>query len=537
MAVGTAHAGTLNELLDARVADGGDEPALIQGDTRITYAEVAARVRRVAAGLARLGIGPGDRVAVWLGNDPAWIELEFALARLGAVAVAINTKYRRHEVEDIVGRSGARALVLPPTLGEIDCLALIADCDDEALAALETLVLVGDAPAADRCAGRSLLSYAALDAHGEHARDEGTPDAPCMIFTSSGTTSAPKLVTHRQAALVHHALAAADAFGYRGAADTVVLAMLPYCGVFGFNTVMGAFAAGRPTVLLPAFEAGAAVAAIERHGVTHTNGADEMFRRILDAAEPVSRIATLREGAFANFSADAAALVDRAHALGIKLFQTYGASEVQALMVYAAAGSGPERWAVGGGTPSSPDTRVRVRDTETGRLLGPGESGEIEVGGPHVMVGYLGNDEANAKTFTDDGFVRTGDLGYMESGDTFVYLARLGDTLRLGGFLVNPREIEAYLESFDAIDQAQVVAVDTERGPRPVAWVIVPAGHHLDADSIIAACQADMAKYKVPVRLIETEAFPTTPSANGVKIQKAKLRERAQAEIDAGVSS
>ena len=103
MAVGTAHAGTLNELLDARVADGGDDPALIQGDTRITYAEVAARVRRVAAGLARLGIGPGDRVAVWLGNDPAWIELEFALARLGAVAVAINTKYRRHEVEDIVG--------------------------------------------------------------------------------------------------------------------------------------------------------------------------------------------------------------------------------------------------------------------------------------------------------------------------------------------------------------------------------------------------------------------------------------------------
>lgn len=528
---------TLNQLLDALVADNGDTTALIHGNERITYAEVAARVRRVAAGLAELGIGPGDKVAVWLGNHPAWIELEFALARLGAVAVAINTKYKRHEVEDIVSRSGAVALVLPLTLGEVDCLELIDGCDAERLRALKTLILVDGDASAGRHGARALRAYEHLLGESEHPHDAGAPDAACMIFTSSGTTSAPKLVTHCQSAIAHHALAVAESFGYRDSKDAVILAMLPYCGVFGFNTVMGAFAAGRPIVLMPAFSAKAAVAAIEHFGITHTNGSDEMFRRIIAAAEPASRIASLREGAFANFSADAATLVDQGAALGLKLFQTYGASEVQALMVYAADGSGPERWALGGGTPASSGTRVRVRDTETGELVAAGAQGEIEVGGPNVMIGYLGNDAATAKAFTEDGYVRTGDLGYMETGDTFVYLARLGDTLRLGGFLVNPREIEAYLEDFDAIAAAQVVAVDTDRGPRPVAWVIPAAGATPDAQAIIAACQADMAKYKVPIRLLTVDAFPTTPSPNGVKIQKAKLRERAQAEIDAAVSS
>jgi len=524
---------TLGALLEGVAAERGDAPALICGDESQSFAALARNARKVAAGLAGLGVGRGDKVAVWLANVPAWVELEFALARLGAVAVAINTRYRRHEVEDIIERSGARLLVLQPSLKGTDYLGLVEQFDEARLANLEALVLVGGDTHPARIKGRPAVAYEDLLGRDEYPSDDGQPDLACNAFTSSGTTSAPKLVLHRQAAIAHHARAVADTFSYRQTPDTVVLGMLPFCGVFGFNTIMGALAAGRPAVLLPVYDAEEAVARIERHRVTHTSGSDEMFRRIFDAARPPSRIASLKEGAFANFSTDAAALVERAVNQDIKLFQTYGSSEVQALMSYAADGSGPRRWALGGGKPSSPEIRVRVRDPESGELLADGEQGELEIAGPNVMIGYLNNPEATRETMIADGFARTGDLGYTEGPDSFVYLARLGDALRLGGFLVNPREIEAYLEAFEAIRLAQVVAVDTERGPRPVAFVIPESGASFDEAAVIRACLSDMAKFKVPVRIAALERFPTTSSANGEKIQKARLREMAKELVDA----
>lgn len=523
---------TLSALLEGVVAERGDRTALIHGDDRLSFAALARNVLAVAAGLARLGVRRGDRVAVWLPNVPAWVELEFALARLGAMAVAINTKYRRHEVEDILERSGARLLVLQPSLNGTDYLSLVEEFDSARLGNLDAFVSVGDEPCAQAIKGRSILAYSELLTQGGHAADDSAPDSLCNAFTSSGTTSAPKLVLHRQAAIVHHARAVAHTFSYRQTPNTVVLGMLPFCGVFGFNTIMGALAAGRPVVLLPVYDAAQAVAQIERHRVTHTSGSDEMFRRIFDAASPPSRLQSLKEGAFANFSTDAAGLVEQAVHRGIKLFQTYGSSEVQALMSYAAPGSGPKRWALGGGLPSSPQIRVRARDPESGKLLADGERGELEIGGPNVMVGYLNNQEATSAAMTPDGFVRTGDLGYTEGADSFVYLARLGDALRLGGFLVNPHEIEDYLEQFESIKLAQVVGVDTDRGPRPVAFVILEPGETFSESAVIDTCRSNMAKFKVPVRIVALEQFPTTSSANGEKIQKAKLRDMAQRLVD-----
>ncbi len=523
---------TLSALLAALVARHGDETALIAGNEAISFATLESNTRSLAGGLAALGIARGDRVAIWLPSVPAWVELEFALARLGAIAVAINTQYRKHEVEDIVERSGARLLVLQPKLGKTDYLSLAEQFDDTRIASLKAFVLVNEGVATHCVKGRCTLDYRSLMIHAEYKADDGHPDYPCNTFTSSGTTSSPKLTLYNQAAVVSHSLAVAQAFPFHEP-SAVVLDMLPFCGVFGFSMVMGALAAARPTVLLPVYDAAEAVALIEQHKVTHTAGSDEMFRRIFAAAAPTSRIASLKEGAFANFGGDAVALVAQAVELDIKLFQTYGSSEVQALMTYTAPEAGPQRWALGGGMPCSPKVQVRVRDPNTGQLLPDGESGEIEISGPNVMAGYINNPVAERSTFTSDGYVRTGDLGYMENSRSFVYLARLGDTLRLGGFLVNPREIEAYLESHDGIALAQVVAVDTDQGPRPMAFVMLDSGARLDEAAVIRDCLATMAKFKVPVRVVALERFPTTSSANGEKIQKAKLREMARPLIEA----
>jgi fatty-acyl-CoA synthase len=168
-----------------------------------------------------------------------------------------------------------------------------------------------------------------------------------------------------------------------------------------------------------------------------------------------------------------------------------------------------------------------VRSVDDGSLKPPGESGELEIRGPSVMVGYLGDDEAAREAFTDDGYLRSGDLGALVEGDGFVYLTRRGDVLRLGGFLVSPVEIEDFLEKLEPVRAAQVVGVDTPSGAAPVAFVIPASGQDVDERWIIGRCEADLAKFKVPRRVICVDQFPTTPSANGERVQRQVLRRRA----------
>ena len=149
------------------------------------------------------------------------------------------------------------------------------------------------------------------------------------------------------------------------------------------------------------------------------------------------------------------------------------------------------------------------------------------------MIGYINNPQAEKEIFTDDGFICTGDLGYLTE-DGFVYLTRLGDTLRLSGFLVSPREIEAYLEGLPGIAAAQVVDASTERGDRPVAFVVMEEGYELDEAGVIDRCQEGMAKFKVPKRVIALEDFPTVDSANGPKVQRNRLREMAEKALEDG---
>ena len=174
--------------------------------------------------------------------------------------------------------------------------------------------------------------------------------------------------------------------------------------------------------------------------------------------------------------------------------------------------------------------QLKVCD-EQGNELANGEVGELWIKGPNVLAEYWNKAEATAETFTSDGFVRSGDLGYATEGGGFVYLARMGDTLRLGGFLVSPLEIEAFLNEHPMVSGAQVVGVTTEKGPRPVSFVTLTDRDAFDEAALVAYCAGGLARYKVPTRIIPIEAFPTTKSANGTKIQKARLREMAQEAV------
>jgi fatty-acyl-CoA synthase len=495
-----------------------EAPAFLHGDRALSFAELHEQSLRAAQGLSDLGVGPGDRVALWLPNLPAYPILYFACTRLGAIAVAVNTRYRAVEVADIVGRSGAKVLACEPGFRGIDFLSILAEIDPAALNALAALVFVGDAPERVPPAVEQLrrVPFDRLQSRPRHGANHATPKAPCNIFTTSGTTSAPKFVLHRQGAIASHAQQVARGFGF-SAPETLSLAVLPLCGVFGFNQAMATLAAGKPTVLVESYEIEAIARLIERHRPTTMFGSDDMYARLLDLVPSERPFPSIKWAGWANFNASLVDLPKRAEARALSLCGLYGMSEVQALYARQPLDAPLQRRVLGGGVPVSPLAHVRVRD------------GELECAGPSLMVGYYGNEKATAEVMTRDGYVRTGDLAEMDGHGGFTFLSRMGDVLRLSGFLVNPLEIETHIQKLPGIAACQTIALARSDGVRAVAFVILEPGAALDEANVIAHCKRGLANYKVPTRVFAIDEFPVTPSPNGPKIQRNKLRQRAEA--------
>ncbi|MBZ0217282.1 MAG: AMP-binding protein, partial [Fimbriimonadaceae bacterium] len=215
---------------------------------------------------------------------------------------------------------------------------------------------------------------------------------------------------------------------------------------------------------------------------------------------------------------------------GLKLVGLYGMSETQALYARQPLDAPVERRALAGGNLTSIDAHAEIRDPQTGALLPPGQSGELYLSGPGLFREYLGNREASASTIGADGFVRTGDLGSGTATGGFVFETRMGDSLRLGGFLVNPAEIDAPICDLPQIAACQTVGVVTARGLRAVSFVILKTGD-LDEASIIAHCRAGLAGFKVPARIFALDKFPVSVGPNGEKIQRGRLRDLAAAAL------
>ncbi len=521
---------TLSALLERVAAEAGDAPALIYGGGTWSYDDLLDRSRRAATALAALGVSRGDKVALWLPNVPAWLALYFALGRLGAVAVAVNTRFRALEVADILSRSGAKALAMWPGFKDIDFAGLLAEIGEDALAGLERVLVYdeGEAPVPEQVAGKPVTAVRALFKAPPLADDRAAPDDPCNIFTTSGTTSRPKFVLHGQEPVTRHARDCVSAFGW-DRPGAVSYQATPLCGVFGFSTMMATLAAGAPDVLAPLFTPGAAAEAVRRHRVTHFMGTDDMYAGMLALREEPEPFPSLRLCGYALFNPTLEDFEAKTLARGVPLIGLYGMSEVGALMAVQKIDAPLEDRLAGGGYPVAPEAVVRVRNVETGELCPPGVSGEVEMRCPSLFLRYEGNPEATAAAMTEDGFLRTGDAGRMRADGSFVYEARMGDTLRLAGFLTAPSEIEAHIETHPSVAGCQVVGVATPRGPRAFAFVR-PAGEAVyDETALLAWCRETMANYKVPVRAAAIDAFPVTHSPNGTKIQKAELRRMAEA--------
>ncbi len=463
---------------------GRSQSSIDLDDGTVTGPELAAAGHRVAAEWTAAGIRPGDRVGLWLPNGRRYLDALAACAAGGFAAVAVNIRWSTDEAGTLLRRSGAALL---RTAGEDRAL------DTAGGSRGEPLVLHGD--------------------------------LPFVVFTTSGTTSRPKMVLHGQRSIVDHAHDAGRAFGY--GPDSQVLVAMPLCGVFGLVSLTAALAAGAPIIMPSVIDPSAIASTVDREKVVAINGSDDLFHRMLATEADLSSI---RVGGYARFNSSLDGIVARAEERGMTLTGLYGMSEVQALYSLRDPAAPAELRERAGGTVVSPQADVRVVDDE------------LQLKGPSLFAGYLAEGGSNvdaeltAAHFVDGGWFRTGDAGVMEEPVSdgrprFLYRSRIGDALRLSGFLVAPAEIESVVMAFDGIEAAQVVAVDRPTGARPVAFVISRPG--IDESAVIDLCAAQLARYKVPIRVLVVDEFPTTPSANGTKIQKVRLRELAAAALTA----
>jgi fatty-acyl-CoA synthase len=519
----------IGELLAGAAAAFPERTAIVDSGSVLTYEEFATSVARLAGALHKAGVVAGERVGLWLPNTTFWLQAHVALARLGAIVVGINARYPVREVARIARAAEITTLVVDTTSrGVADADALRELAAEPGLRIRAVLSASGPVTTPDGWTcwdGRAFLDEEGDSDVSLHGRAV-SPDAPCAVFASSGSTGDPKLIVHSQRGIARHSRAIAASFGYTRR-DTVVLGQLPLCGVWGFNTVYAAIAAAATVVLMQRFDAAEAVRQIEQHQVTTANGPDLFLRQLFGAAEDdPARLASLRDIGFSTFSNDGPELVAWGDRLGVALFQVYGSSEQQALMVHRPAEAPPELRADAGGLPSDPSTRMRIRHPETGELVPVGVTGALETSGPNVMLGYLTRDGVDRSAFTDDGWLRTGDIGELDD-DGLRFFGREKDALRLSGFLVDPREIEVRIEECPGIAEAKVVGVETGRGPKCVAFVRYSTSGGPDEERLLLWCRDSLASYKVPIRIFPVTDFPRVDGANGPRIQRLALRELA----------
>lgn len=462
-------------------------PALITTDVNITYAELELSVSRVAGALAAAGVSTGDHVATYLHSGVTAVVLLHALMRLRAVLVPLNTHLT--EAELVWQVSNAAATVL---------------------------IYTGDAPPISADGLHCLHADALLEA--DAAPQPPRPvdlDAPFAVVHTSGTSGRPKGALLTWGAVYHSAAASAYRLGHQP--GDVWLCVLPLFHVGGLSILVRATLYGIGVELHPRFDVDAVNTALAAGRVTLISLVPTMLYRLLDASRGVRWHPHLRLVLLGGAAATSDLLV-RSAAAGVPIATTYGLSEAASQVATAT----PESATRKPGTVGRPlmGTRVRIVD-ENGVDQPAGAYGEVIVSGPTLMQGYI-NDEAASAAALRDGWLHTGDIGFLdEDGDLFL-VQRRSDLIVSGGENIYPAEVEAALRSHPAVSDVAVIGVpDSEWGQRVAAAVVLLPERRVSTDNLLAHAGERLARYKLP-RLLRF--VPELPQTGPGKIDRAALR-------------
>ncbi|HEX2314391.1 MAG TPA: AMP-binding protein [Thermomonospora sp.] len=509
---------TVGAALTAAAGRGG--VFLRDGDREITYAEFDALADRVAGGLLARGVRRGDRIGLLGLNTPEWLAVFFGAARIGAVVVTLNARYRERELAYMLGQSGARMVVSAAEAGGFDFAAFFDGFRPEIPGVTDIVYFGAGVPSFDELTAADPGPEAPAE-----ARAKVTPADPLMILYTSGTTGRPKgaVITHGSIL----ASASAQVAHCGTDASEVFLGHLPFNHVGGITcTIMAALVAGASVALLPAFSPEGALRAIERHRVTLLSAVPTMYVLMLNhesfAGRDVSSVRLCVAGGSNVEPALAEAI--RGGFPGARLYGLYGLSETSGACVLSHPDDDPDTVSRTLGVPIG-DFEARVTGPD-GTVLSPGETGELQVRGGCVAAGYWDMPEETAAVFAEDGWLATGDMVVQEPDGHLVLRGRKKEMYIQGGFNVYPVEIENVLTTHPKVAMAAGFGVpDAVLGEVGRFYVVPrPGVEPPTAEELTAYCRERLADYKVPRQFVVTADVPLTPVG---KIHKALLRDRS----------
>ncbi|MGV4985554.1 FadD3 family acyl-CoA ligase [Streptomyces sp. NRAIS3] len=526
---------TIPELVRWSAERYADTEAVVEGRTRITYAELGARVERAAAACLARGVRLGDRVAVWAPNSLDWITAALGAVSAGAVLVPLNTRFKGTEAADVLRRSGARLLFVTGTFLGTSYVASLRRAAGEGIPTgpgplpglpelEEVVVLSEDAPPdfrtwKDFLAGGEGVSAAEVEAR----RLELDGSALSDIIYTSGTTGRPKgaMITHAQTLRAYEIWA--DLAGLR--AGDRYLIINPFFHTFGYKAgLIACLMRGATMIPQPVFNVDTALANIAAERISVLPGPPTLHQSLLDHpfrdTHDLSALRLVVTGA----AVVPLLLVERLRGeLGVDTVLTaYGLSEASGIVTMCRRGDDPSVIASTSGR-AIPGTEVKVVDA-TGKPVRPGAAGEVLVRGFNVMHGYYEDADATAEVISEDGWLHTGDVGVLDELGNLRITDRIKDMFIVGGFNAYPAEIEQLLALHPDVREAAVIGVpDARLGEVAKAFVVRVPGSLLTSDDLIAWSRREMANYKVPRSVEFVAELPRNASG---KVVKGVLRGR-----------
>ncbi|MEU1850452.1 FadD3 family acyl-CoA ligase [Streptomyces sp. NPDC019990] len=520
--------GSIPGLVRAAAERYADVEAVVDGRTRITYAELGARVERAAAACLAGGVEPGDRVGVWAPNTLDWIVSALGAVSAGAVLVPLNTRFKGAEAADVLRRSGTRLLFVTGTFLGTSYVASLRRAAGQGpggpgplpgLPRLERVVVLSEDAPADFLTWKEFLAGGDGVGPGDVRVRADTVDGSWtsdIIFTS-GTTGRPKgaVVTHAQSLRAYGIWS--DLAGLTEGDRYLIVN--PFFHTFGYKAgVLACLMRGATMIPQPVFNVDTVLANLAAERVSVLPGPPTLLQSLLDHpardAHDLSALRLVVTGA----AVVPLRLVERLRTelrVGTVL-TAYGLSEAGGVVTMCRRGDDPAVIASTSGR-AIPGTEVRVADPQ-GAPVPPGTAGEVLVRGFNVMTGYHEDERATAEVLSRDGWLRTGDVGVLDPEGNLRITDRLKDMFIVGGFNAYPAEIEQVLGLHpDVADVAVIGVPDARLGEVGKAYVVRRPGALCTGDDLIAWSRREMANYKVPRSVEFVTELPRNASGKVVK--------------------
>ncbi len=531
---------TLGQVLEREVARHPDKEFMIypDRDLRFTYAEFNRRVNRLAKGLLAIGLKKGDHLGIWATNVPDWLTFLFATAKIGVIAVTVNTAYRLHELEYLVKQSDIKALCLIDGFRDIDYVAIINElvpelksCERGRLEStrfprLKSVIFIGPEKHRGMYNTQELLLLGGHTSDEELAAGRGEPHLPRRHQHAvhlghhglpQGRDAHPpqhpeQRLPHRRAPELHRRRSALPARCRSSTASA-------WCSGSWRSYTHGATA-----VVLESFDPLLALASVQKERCTALYGVPTMF--IAELNHPMFKLfnlSSLRTGIMAGSPCPMEIMkrvISDMRCRDITI--AYGLTEGSPVMTQTSTDD-PIEMRVSTVGQRLPGIEVRIVNPETNTEVPPGTQGEVVCRGYNVMKGYYQLPEATTQAIDADGWLHSGDLGTMDEKGYFKITGRIKDMIIRGGENISPREIEEFLLRMEGIRDIQVAGIASPKyGEEVGAFVIKKDGATITEEDVRDFCRGKIANFKIPKHVFFVNAYPMTASG---KIQKYKLRE------------